>query len=88
MEQRASASAEAFEVTNARAGSSTARADTDPSESIEGTALVVDSVRLWQFSPLDFALLVAVAAGYLLGGYLAFQVATRRARRLGVLGDY
>jgi ABC-2 type transport system permease protein len=32
--------------------------------------------------------LVAVAVGYLGVGYLAFQYATRRARRLGVLGDY
>jgi len=43
---------------------------------------------LWEFSVLDLALLVGVAAGYLAGGYLVFQVATRRARKLGVLGDY
>jgi len=29
-----------------------------------------------------------VAVGYLLGGYVVFHYATRRARRLGVLGDY
>ena len=33
-------------------------------------------------------LLVAVAVAYLLGGYVVFHSATRRARRLGVLGDY
>jgi ABC-2 type transport system permease protein len=49
---------------------------------------MVDGVRLWQFDPLDLALLVAVAVGYLLGGYLVFEAATRRARKLGVLGDY
>ena len=49
---------------------------------------MVDGIRLWEFPPADLALLVAVAGGYLAGGYLVFQLATRRARRLGVLGDY
>ena len=57
-----------------------------------GSALLqramVDGVRLWEFGPGELALLVAVAAGYLAGGYVVFQYATRRARRLGVLGDY
>ena len=57
-----------------------------------GSALLqramVDGVRLWEFGLLDLGLLVGVAAGYLGGGYLVFQYATRRARRLGVLGDY
>jgi len=57
-----------------------------------GSALLqramVDGVRLWEFGLADLALLVAVAVGYLLGGYLVFHYATRRARRLGVLGDY
>jgi len=57
-----------------------------------GSALLqramVDGTRLWEFSLPDLALLVGVAAGYLAGGYLIFQLATRRARRLGVLGDY
>ncbi|MEF8815082.1 MAG: ABC transporter permease [Halovenus sp.] len=57
-----------------------------------GSALLqramVDGTRLWQFSPLEIALLVGVAVGYLAGGYLVFHYATRRARRLGVLGDY
>ena len=57
-----------------------------------GSALLqramVEGTRLWEFSALDLALLVGVAAGYLAGGYLVFQVATRRARKLGVLGDY
>jgi ABC-2 type transport system permease protein len=49
---------------------------------------MVDGVRLWEFPLADLALLVAVAAAYLVGGYVVFQYATRRARRLGVLGDY
>ena len=57
-----------------------------------GSALLqramVDGVRLWEFSLGDLAVLLAVALGYLLGGYVVFHYATRRARRLGVLGDY
>jgi ABC-2 type transport system permease protein len=57
-----------------------------------GSALLqramVDGVRLWEFGLFDLGLLVAVAVGYLGGGYIVFHYATRRARRLGVLGDY
>jgi len=57
-----------------------------------GSALLqqamVDGTRLWMFDPADLALLVGVAVVYLGGGYLVFHYATRRARRLGVLGDY
>ncbi|MFA9427792.1 ABC transporter permease [Natronorubrum sp. A-ect3] len=57
-----------------------------------GSALLqramIDGTRLWEFTPLESGLLVGVAAGYLLLGYAVFQYATRRARRLGVLGDY
>ncbi|ERH06937.1 MAG: hypothetical protein J07HN4v3_02563 [Halonotius sp. J07HN4] len=57
-----------------------------------GSALLqramVDGISLWAFSFVDLGLLVAVAGGYLGGGYLVFHYATRRARRLGVLGDY
>ena len=49
---------------------------------------MVDGVRLWEFPPADLALLVAVAVGYLGFGYAVFRASTRRARRLGVLGDY
>jgi ABC-2 type transport system permease protein len=58
----------------------------------QGSALLqramVDGTRLWEFPALDLAVLVAVAVVYLLAGYAVFEVATRRARRLGVLGDY
>jgi ABC-2 type transport system permease protein len=49
---------------------------------------MLDGTRLWEFPVTDLGLLVVVAAGYLAGGYLIFQITTRRARRLGVLGDY
>lgn len=49
---------------------------------------MVDGTRLWEFAPLDLAILVCVAGGYLALGYAVFTVTTRRARRLGVLGDY
>jgi ABC-2 type transport system permease protein len=58
----------------------------------QGSALLqramVDGTRLWEFPLGDLAVLCAVAVGYLLFGYVVFQRATRRARRLGVLGDY
>ncbi|MFC7138117.1 ABC transporter permease [Halobaculum litoreum] len=49
---------------------------------------MVDGTRLWEFPLADLAVLVAVAAVYMAVGYGVFQAATRRARRLGVLGDY
>ena len=49
---------------------------------------MIDGDRLWEFPPADLALLVAVAVGYLGFGYAVFRASTRRARRLGVLGDY
>jgi ABC-2 type transport system permease protein len=49
---------------------------------------MVDGTRLWEFPVADLAVLVGTAAGYLLLGVVVFQRATRRARRLGVLGDY
>jgi ABC-2 type transport system permease protein len=47
-----------------------------------------DGVRLWEFEPTALAVLVGTAVGYLAVGYGVFVLATRRARRLGVLGDY
>jgi ABC-2 type transport system permease protein len=59
---------------------------------VQGSAMLqramLDGVRLWEFAPADLALLVGVAAAYLALGYAVFDRATRRARRLGVLGDY
>ncbi|RXK50366.1 ABC transporter permease [Halorientalis pallida] len=58
----------------------------------QGSALLqramIDGTRLWEFPLVDLLVLVGTAVGYLGLGYLLFQRATRRARRLGVLGDY
>lgn len=47
-----------------------------------------DGVRLWEFAPVELAILLAVAIGYLAVGYGAFVAATRRARSEGVMGHY
>jgi ABC-2 type transport system permease protein len=58
----------------------------------QGSALLqramIDGTRLWEFPLVDLAVLVGTAVGYVALGYVVFDVATRRARRLGVLGDY
>jgi len=57
-----------------------------------GSALLqramLEGTRLWEFSAVDLGLLVGTAVGYFAFGYVVFHYATRRARRLGVLGDY
>ncbi len=59
---------------------------------VQGSAMLqramTDGVRLWEFDPLAIGVLVGTAALYLGLGYAAFALAARRARRLGVLGDY
>jgi ABC-2 type transport system permease protein len=47
-----------------------------------------EGVRLWEFSPRALGILFAVAIGYFLIGFVGFQLLVRRARKLGVLGDY
>lgn len=47
-----------------------------------------EGVRIWEFSPVAHATLVAAAVGYLALGYLGFTLFVRRARKLGVMGDY
>lgn len=47
-----------------------------------------DGVRLWEFPLEAHATLVAIAVGYLAVGYAGFMLFVRRARRLGVMGDY
>ncbi len=47
-----------------------------------------NGVRLWEFPIEAHATLVAVAVGYLAVGYAGFMLFVRRARRLGVMGDY
>ncbi|WEL20955.1 ABC transporter permease [Halorhabdus sp. BNX81] len=59
---------------------------------VQGSALLQvvmrDGVRLWELDPLALAILVGTAGLYLGAGYAMFVLTTRRARRLGVLGDY
>lgn len=59
---------------------------------VQGSAMLQkamqDGVRLWEFSPVDLALLVATAVVYSLLGYLAFRWCTNRARKVGVMGHY
>jgi ABC-2 type transport system permease protein len=59
---------------------------------VQGSAMLQlamqDGVRLWEFQPGTLGVLVGTAAIYLGLGYGVFVVATGRARRLGVLGDY
>ena len=59
---------------------------------VQGSAMLqramVDGTRLWEFDPLTLAILVGTSVFYLAFGYVVFSLATRRARRLGVLGDY
>jgi ABC-2 type transport system permease protein len=47
-----------------------------------------DGVRIWEFEALTIVVLVGTSVGYLALGYAIFGLTTRRARRLGVLGDY
>jgi ABC-2 type transport system permease protein len=58
----------------------------------QGSALLQramrDGVRIWEFDPAALAVLLGTAVFYLGAGYVAFGLLTRRARRLGVLGDY
>ncbi len=49
---------------------------------------MVEGTRVWEFPPAELATLVGVAVVYVAGGYAVFHYTTRRARRLGVLGDY
>jgi ABC-2 type transport system permease protein len=59
---------------------------------VQGSAMLQkamqDSVRLWEFSPADLALLVGTAVVYSLLGYLVFRWCTNRARKSGVMGHY
>ncbi|RDI69838.1 ABC transporter permease [Halopelagius longus] len=59
---------------------------------VQGSTMLQQSVRggipLWEFGPQSLAILVAVAGGYFALGLAGFHVIQRRARRLGVLGDY
>jgi len=49
---------------------------------------MTEGIRLWEFEPTALLVLIATAVGYLAIGYAVFYTAHRRARILGVLGDY
>ncbi|GGM62887.1 ABC-2 type transport system permease protein [Halarchaeum rubridurum] len=59
---------------------------------VQGSAMLqramVEGTHLWEFDSFTLAVLVGTSVGYLALGYAIFGLATRRARRLGVLGDY
>lgn len=58
----------------------------------QGSALLqrtmTEGVRFWEFAPEALARLYVVAFGWFFIGFLVFTFAQRRARHLGVLGDY
>ncbi|SFB74443.1 ABC-2 type transport system permease protein [Halobiforma haloterrestris] len=47
-----------------------------------------EGVRLWEFPASELAVLTAVSAAYLAAGYYCFVLASRKARREGLLGHY
>lgn len=47
-----------------------------------------EGIRLWEFTMLDLGILLGTGVVYFLIGYLLFYYSQRRARKLGVLGDY
>lgn len=47
-----------------------------------------EGVRIWEFDPTSLVILVGVAVFYLATGYKLFGIITKRARKLGTLGDY
>ncbi|EFW92486.1 hypothetical protein ZOD2009_09263 [Haladaptatus paucihalophilus DX253] len=47
-----------------------------------------NGTSLWNIDPTDLGILVGVAVVYTVVGYVAFTLCQRRARKLGVLGDY
>lgn len=59
---------------------------------VQGSALLQramqEGVRIWEFAAFDLFVLCLTGVGYLGVGFLFFQLCQRRARRLGVLGDY
>ncbi|PSQ45455.1 ABC transporter permease [Halobacteriales archaeon SW_7_68_16] len=51
-------------------------------------AAMIEGTRLWEVPVADLAILFVTGVGYVALGSLVFGMATNRARRLGVLGDY
>lgn len=59
---------------------------------VQGSAMLQRAMRkgtrLWEFAPLDLAVLAGAGVAYLAVGYVVFRVCSRIARRRGVMGDY
>lgn len=59
---------------------------------VQGSAMlqeaITDGTRIWEFDLVALGILGAVAVGYFVIGFLGFYLTQRRARNLGVLGDY
>lgn len=59
---------------------------------VQGSSMLQTSmrqgVRLWEFSPVDIAVLVGAAAVYATVGYLVFMLCLHVARDRGVMGHY
>lgn len=49
---------------------------------------VTEGTRLWEFAPSEVGLLIVIGVGYFVPAVFAFRLLHRRARKLGVLGDY
>lgn len=52
------------------------------------TRAMQGGTALWEFSAFDLALLVGTGVGYLAIGYAFFVIASRRARKRGMMGKY
>ncbi|QIB75477.1 ABC transporter permease [Halogeometricum borinquense] len=59
---------------------------------VQGSAMLQQTmrsgVRLWQFDGIDIGILVGVTLVYFGIGFAVFHLTQRRARNVGVLGDY
>lgn len=59
---------------------------------VQGSAMlqqaIIDGIHIWQFDLVSIGILGAVSLGYFIIGFVLFHLSQRRARNLGVLGDY
>jgi len=58
----------------------------------QGSSMLQQSMRagvqLWEFAPLDIAILLVTGVGYLIAGHLVFMFCLTLARKRGVMGHY
>lgn len=59
---------------------------------VQGSIMLQETIRegtqLWEFAPTEISILMVIGLGYFIPAILAFRLFHRRARKLGVLGDY